>query len=142
MVARKRYFAHFGDHFVGFYFVNNGNLMKVVLLTVFQCFLLAGGQVSFKLAVEKITKFQFTPAYFADILTNWWLLASGIMLISATVLWAYILKYFPFSVAYPITAFAYVFGMLAAILIFNESVPFTRWIGVGLIVLGAFFIAK
>jgi len=117
-------------------------MYKVILLTIFQCFLLASGQISFKLAVEKITKFQFTRAYFTGILTNWWLLASGILLISATVLWAFILKHSPFSVAYPITAFAYVFGMLAAILIFNESIPVTRWIGVGLVILGAFFIAK
>jgi len=117
-------------------------MLKVILLTIFQCFLLASGQVCFKLAVEKIHKFQWSWAYFADILTNWWLLASGISLISATILWAYILKHFPFSVAYPVTAFAYVFGMLAAIFIFHETVTLTRWIGVGLIIAGVIFIAK
>ena len=117
-------------------------MYKVILFTIFQCFLLASGQVCFKLAVEKITNLQFTKACFIDICTNWWLLASGILLISMTILWAFILKHFPFSVAYPITAFAYVFGMLAAILVFNESIPFTRWIGVGLVILGSFFIAK
>ena len=117
-------------------------MIKIIILTIFQCFLLASGQVCFKLAVEKINKFQWSWACFADLLTNWWLLASGICLISATILWGFILKYFPFSVAYPVTAFAYVFGMLAAIFIFNETVPLTRWIGVGLIILGVFFIAK
>ena len=117
-------------------------MYKVVILTLFQCLLLASGQVCFKLAVEKIDKFRWAWTYFADILTNWWLLASGICLISATILWAFILKHFAFSVAYPVTAFAYVFGMLAAIFIFHETVSFTRWIGVGLIILGVFFIAK
>ena len=117
-------------------------MYKVVLITIFQCFLLASGQVAFKLAVEKITKFQFTRIFFIDLFTNWWLLISGILLISATILWAFILKHFQFSIAYPITAFAYVFGMLAAVIIFNESIPSTRWIGVGLIILGAIFIAK
>jgi undecaprenyl phosphate-alpha-L-ara4N flippase subunit ArnE len=117
-------------------------MQKVIFLTIFQCFLLASGQVCFKLAVEKINKFQWSWTYFADILTNWWLLASGIFLISATILWGLILKHFEFSVAYPITAFAYVFGMLAAIFIFNETVSLTRWLGVGLIILGVFFIAK
>ena len=60
----------------------------------------------------------------------------------AMVLWGYILKHFEFSVAYPITAFAYVFGVLAAIFIFHETVSFTRWVGVFFIVLGAFLIAK
>jgi undecaprenyl phosphate-alpha-L-ara4N flippase subunit ArnE len=116
--------------------------MKVILLTVLQCFLLASGQVCFKLAVEKITKFQFSWTYFCDILANWWLLASGICLVSATILWGYILKHFEFSVAYPVTAFAYIFGMLAAIFIFHETVSITRWIGVALIILGVILIAK
>ena len=117
-------------------------MTKIILLTIFQCFLLASGQVCFKLAVEKIDKFQWSLSYFGDLLTNWWLLASGVFLISATVLWGFILKHFEFSVAYPITAFAYVFGMLAAIFIFHETVSLTRWIGVGLIILGVFFVAK
>jgi len=117
-------------------------MLKVVISTLFQCFLLASGQVCFKLAVEKMNQFQWSWHCFVGLLTNWWLLASGICLISATVLWGFILKHFAFSVAYPVTAFAYIFGMLAAIFIFNETVPLTRWIGVGLIILGVFFIAK
>ena len=117
-------------------------MLKVIILTIFQCLLLASGQVCFKLAVEKIDKFQWSWGYFVNILTNWWLLASGICLVSATILWGYILKYFPFSIAYPITAFAYIFGMLAAIFIFHETVPLTRWIGVGLIITGVFFLVK
>jgi len=117
-------------------------MLKVIILTIFQCLLLASGQVCFKFAVEKIDKFRWSWEYFADLITNWWLLASGICLISATILWGGILKYFEFSIAYPITAFAYVFGMLAAIFIFNETVSIMRWIGVGLIILGVFFIAK
>ena len=117
-------------------------MFNVIILTIFQCFLLASGQVCFKLAVEKIDKLQWSWAYFAGLLTNWWLLASGICLVSATILWAFILKHFEFSVAYPITAFAYVFGMFAAIFIFHEKVPVTRWIGVCCIVLGIILIAK
>jgi len=101
-----------------------------------------GGQIFFKFAVEKITKFQFSWAFFSEILTNWWLLASGICMLAATILWGYILKHFDFSVAYPLTAIAYILGMLAAIFIFRETVSIYRWIGVGLIILGVVFIAK
>jgi len=118
-------------------------MVRTVLLTILQCFLLASGQVCFKFAVEKMTKFQFSWEYFVNsILTNWWLPVSGLCMTMAMVLWGYILKHFEFSVAYPITAFAYIFGVLAAIFIFHETVPVTRWIGVSLIILGAFFIAK
>ena len=117
-------------------------MFRIIILALFQCFLLACGNVCFKLAVEKINKFQWSWSFFSAILTNWWLLACGICLICATVLWGYILKYFPFSIAHPLTSFSFIFGMLAAIFIFGESVPFTRWIGVVLIIIGAFFIAK
>jgi undecaprenyl phosphate-alpha-L-ara4N flippase subunit ArnE len=117
-------------------------MLKVIILTIVQCFLLASGQVCFKFAVEKINKFQFSWEYFLEILSNWWLLASGIFLVSATILWAFILKHFEFSVAYPVTAFAYVFGMLAAIFLFHETVSLIRWIGVGLIIAGVICIAK
>ena len=118
-------------------------MVRAVLFTLLQCLLLASGQVFFKFAVVKITKFQFSWAFFVNcILTNWWLMLSGVCLTVATVLWGYILKNFEFSVAYPITAFAYIFGVLAAVYIFHETVPITRWIGVALIILGAFFVAK
>ena len=118
-------------------------MVKTVLLTLLQCFLLASGQVCFKFAVEKITKFQFSWEYFVNsVLTNWWLMLCGLCMTFAAVLWGYILKHFEFSVVYPITACAYVFGVLAAVFIFHETVPATRWIGVALIVLGAAFIAK
>jgi undecaprenyl phosphate-alpha-L-ara4N flippase subunit ArnE len=75
-------------------------------------------------------------------LTNWWFLATGILLIASSVLWMYILKKYPFSMAYPLASMSYVFGMLAAIFIFHEEVPMTRWLGVVLIMGGCYFIAK
>jgi len=121
---------------------NTVQMLRVICLVLFQCLLLAGGNVCFKLAVTKIEKFQWGWTFFVGLLTNWWLLACGICLVTATVLWGYILKHFEFSIAYPLTAFAFIFGMLAGIFVFHETAPFTRWIGVGLIILGAFFIAK
>ncbi|GHU68517.1 membrane protein [Bacteroidia bacterium] len=117
-------------------------MLKVIILTLFQCFFLASGQVCFKFAVQKIEKFSFSWAYFVDILTNWWLLASGILLVTATVLWAYILKHFDFSVAYPLTSIAYVFGIFAAVFIFGETVPLSRWTGVAIIMVGVYFVVK
>jgi undecaprenyl phosphate-alpha-L-ara4N flippase subunit ArnE len=117
-------------------------MLKIILLTILQCLFLSGGQVCFKFAVQKIGKFTLSWTYIADILTNWWLLASGVNLIAATILWGYILKHFKFSVAYPITAIAYIFGILAAVFIFHETVPPTRWLGVGLIIVGVILIVK
>ena len=117
-------------------------MLKVLILNTIQCVLLAIGQVCFKFAVEKIDKIRWEWTYFTDLLTNWWLIASGICMLAVTLLWGFMLKHFEFSVVYPISAFAYIFGVLAAIFIFHETVPLTRWLGVGLIMLGVFFIVK
>jgi undecaprenyl phosphate-alpha-L-ara4N flippase subunit ArnE len=44
--------------------------------------------------------------------------------------------------AYPMISLSYVFGMLAAMFIFHETIPLTRWVGVALIILGCIFVAK
>lgn len=80
--------------------------------------------------------------YVRSLFTCYQFALSGASIAVATVMWMYILKNYPFSQAYPLISMSYVFGLLAAIFIFNESVPATRWIGVALIIAGVIFIAK
>ncbi|MDR0828646.1 MAG: EamA family transporter [Prevotellaceae bacterium] len=117
-------------------------MLKIITLAIVQSFFLAGGQVCVKLAMEKMPSFNFSWHYFFALLTNWWFLATGVFFGVATVLWLYMIKHFEFSVVYPITSIAYVFGMLAAIYIFGETVPIVRWLGVLLIMAGTILIAK
>lgn len=44
--------------------------------------------------------------------------------------------------AYPMISLSYVMGMLAAVLIFHEHVPVTRWIGLGLIIIGVVLVVQ
>jgi len=37
---------------------------------------------------------------------------------------------------------SYIFGVMAAQWILHESVPITRWIGVAIIIVGVYFVAK
>ena len=53
----------------------------------------------------------------------------------------YIVKTFPFSVAYPMVSMSFVIGMIAAVVFFHEQVSWTKWVGVLLIVAGCLFIA-
>ena len=117
-------------------------MWRIIGLVALQSFFLCGGQVLLKLAMQQLGKFEWTWAYFKSVLTAWWLLACGISFGFATVLWLYILKKFPFSQAYPLTSLSFVFGMIAAWLVFGESIPFSRWIGLVLVVLGCFLIMK
>ena len=117
-------------------------MVRLLILVLIQTIFLSAGQVFLKLAMEKLPKFSWTWSYFKLVLTDWWLLACGASFGIATVLWLYILKHFQFSQAYPLTALGYIFGMIAAILVFGEHVNAYRWIGVILVVGGCMLIMK
>lgn len=116
-------------------------VLSLFPLSVLQAIMLAGGQVLVKIALQHMPKAEFTWAFIWSQATNWWWLACGISFGGATVLWAYILKHYPFSLAYPMSSMAYIFGMMAAMWIFHEQVSASAWIGICLIMLGCYFIA-
>jgi undecaprenyl phosphate-alpha-L-ara4N flippase subunit ArnE len=103
---------------------------------------LAAGQVFLKLAMMRMDKFSWTWKYFRALSLNWQLAASGVSMLLASVLWFYIVKRYPLSVAYPLISFSYVFAAFAAIFVFHETIPVTRWIGIALIMVGVAFLSK
>lgn len=111
-------------------------------LAILQAMLLAGGQVLVKIALSRIDHFEWSWQFAVSQLTNWWWLACGISFGGATALWAYILRHYPFSTAYPLSSMAYVFGLVAAWLIFDERISTNVWIGVLLIMAGCYFVAR
>jgi undecaprenyl phosphate-alpha-L-ara4N flippase subunit ArnE len=117
-------------------------MWKIITLSTIQSLFLAGGQVFLKFAMNRMDAFSFTWKFFHDLLTNWYLLATGVCMLIASLLWFYIIKHFEFSIAYPMISISYIFGMLAAIYIFHEAVPLIRWVGVLLIMAGVVLIAK
>ena len=80
--------------------------------------------------------------FWCSLLLNWQFACSGLLFGSSSILWMYIVKHYPLSVAYPMISLSYVFGLLAAILFFHESVSVMKWVGVSLIILGCCLIAK
>lgn len=115
-------------------------LVSLLPLSIVQALLLAGGQILTKIALQHMPKPSFTADFILSQLTNWWWLACGLCFGCAITLWAYILKHFPFSMAYPLSSMAYIFGMLAACFLFHEQVSLTAWIGVACILLGCYLI--
>ena len=115
--------------------------LSLLPLAVIQALLLSGGQVLVKIALQHMPKVEWSWAFIASQLTNWWWLACGICFGGATVLWAYILKHYPFSLAYPMSSMAYIFGMIAAMVVFHEQISVSAWLGICLIMLGCFFVA-
>ena len=112
------------------------------MLAVAQSALLAGGQVFLKFGLQRMHPFGWTRDFWLNFLVNWQFALCGLMFGASSVLWMYIVKHYPLSVAYPMISLSYVFGLLAAIFCFHESVTAMKWVGVGFIVLGCCLIAK
>ena len=86
--------------------------------------------------------FGWNKEFWGSMLVNWQFAACGICFGLGSLLWMYILKVFPLSLAYPMISLSYVFGMLAAIFFFHETVSLTKWVGVFFIMLGCSLIVK
>lgn len=117
-------------------------MLRLILITLTQSILLCAAQVLLKHALVIMGRFSASWHFFRGLLTNWYFLASGITFTLASLLWMYLLKHYPFSVAYPLSSLTYVFGMISAIWIFHEDVNWVQWIGILLIMSGCALIAK
>ena len=117
-------------------------MWKLLGLVSLQTIFLSAGQVMLKFALKKLEPFEWSWKCFKMALDDFWLWGCGISFGVATFLWLYILKNYEFSQAYPLTSLGFVFGMIAALIVFGESIPFSRWIGLVLVVVGCFLIGS
>lgn len=117
-------------------------MFKIISLMFVQCLLLTSGQVLLKAGLQKVPKFGWTKEFWGSLILNWEFAACVVFLGLASLMWVWILKKYPFNIAYPLSSISYVLGMLAAMFFLHESVSVTRWIGVACIVLGCILIAK
>ncbi|MCF0202171.1 MAG: EamA family transporter [Bacteroidaceae bacterium] len=111
-------------------------------LALLQSIVLTSGQVFLKIALTRMSSFSWTFEFWKSVLLNWHFALSGISFGAASLLWMYIIKHYPLSMAYPLVSLSYVFGLVAAAWIFNEEVNALRWLGALLIVLGCVIVSK
>ena len=117
-------------------------MWKLLPLSLLQCILLAAGQVWLKFALQQMLPFGWNRAFWWSLFGNWQFAACGLCFGAGSLLWMYILKHYPLSMAYPLLSLSYVIAMFSAILFFHEAVPAHRWIGCVLIVAGCMLIVK
>lgn len=117
-------------------------MWKVLSLAVCQSAFLAAGQVFLKLALQKMRPFSWTWGFWGSLLVNWQFAACGLLFLAASLLWMYMIKNYPLSLAYPLGSLSYAFAMIAAIVFFHENVTAVRWLGVALIMLGCCLITE
>jgi Predicted membrane protein len=107
-----------------------------------QSLLFLAAQLLLKISVKQFGAFSWTWLFFKKALLNPYLMLSGLCAVFGTVLWMVILKKYDFGLVYPLTSLSYVFGLFAAQWILHEQIPVTRWVGVAIIAIGVFFVAK
>jgi undecaprenyl phosphate-alpha-L-ara4N flippase subunit ArnE len=117
-------------------------MWKIIPYAILQGLMLTGGQVFLKFALTRMPSFGWTRDFWLGLLVNWQFAASGLLFGSASLLWMYIVKHFPFSSAYPMISLSYVFGMISAIVFFHEEVSLIKWFGVAFIIIGCLLIAR
>jgi len=117
-------------------------MLKLVLLATVQSLFLVSSQIFMKLAMQKIDKVEFSWQFISAMLKNYHFALSGVAIAFASTIWMYILKKYEFSTAYPMISISYIFGLVAAYYIFKENIPFTRWLGVFVIILGIILITR
>jgi len=117
-------------------------MLRFIALAFLQCALTASGQLSLKIAMNRMPAFSWTRVYFHTLFHNWPFILSGALVLSGVILWMHILKHYDFSIAYPVSSFSYVIGMLAGSMLLHENIPVTRWIGLALILIGIFVLTR
>ena len=116
--------------------------MKLLLLAIVQSMLLAGGQVLLKFGLGRMLPFSMSVEFWRSVFVNWQFAVCGLCYGAGSILWFHIIKNYPFSMAYPLVSLSYVFGMIAAMVFFNEPINTLKWLGVLLIMLGCYLIAR
>lgn len=116
--------------------------MRLLILALIQSVLLATGQVLLKVALLRMAPVGWNWTFVRSVLVNWQFALCGLCYLTCSLLWMYIVKNFPLSQAYPMASLGFVFGMIASIVFFHETVDTAKWIGVALIMGGCFLIAK
>lgn len=112
----------------------------IYLLLLVDIILLVAGQTLWKIGLSGMN-LKFTVHGLIKMLINPYVFGGLVIYSLATPIWFYILSKAELSLVYPLQSLCYVAAAVVALLVFKESIPLTRWVGVGLIVLGAFFVS-
>ena len=113
-----------------------------ILLTILCTLMLAAGQLLFKAAAGQIRFSGRLPEMIWNAASNPYLLVGLTIYASATALWIWVLRDAPLSIAYPITALAFVIVPLLSVAIFKEPFHGKYIYGGLLIVIGVIVISR
>ena len=100
------------------------------------------GQLLLKMGMAAESPFVWTWRNVGHLFVNWYLQAGVWLLVGANVFWLWLLNKYAFSLVYPLTSLGFVFSVLTGMFILREHVSPIHWLGLVLIMIGCFCIAK
>jgi uncharacterized membrane protein len=74
-------------------------------------------------------------------LGSWYFLVGATLYVVATALWIYILSQHEFHFVYPMNSIGYIFAIFLSLWLFNESISWNRYLGIGIIIIGVIVLA-
>ncbi|WJH33109.1 EamA family transporter [Paenibacillus aurantius] len=114
--------------------------MAILLIVLANVILLVTGQLLWKVALSRHplkSVHDLIPIFLQPSM-----LVGCFLFAAATLIWFYALSKYDLSRVYPLQSMAYVMGAISGILFFRETMSGGQWIGLLLIVGGAFLIAR
>ena len=114
-------------------------LAQIALLTTYGAGM-AGGQLLFKMAAQRLTLSGSAASRLIDLAGNGYFLAAFALYCGLAVLWVWILTFTPLSRAYPFVAIAFAITPLLGGWLFGEPISFRLGLGVAAIVFGLLFV--
>lgn len=120
--------------------------MKALPLVILAMFLNAGAQLLLKAGMNRIGFFTFSWQNFLpvslQIMANPYILGGIFIYIFSLCTWLLVLSRIDVAIAYPLTSLAYVLTAIASYYIFGEHLSSMRIIGIFVILLGVYLIAR
>jgi drug/metabolite transporter (DMT)-like permease len=113
---------------------------KFIVLIIICTFMLAVGQTLWKIGLRD--GFSLNLPGILGLVRSPAIWGGFVLFGLATLIWFVVLARLPLSLAYPFMSLSYVFGLLAAKYIFQETIGTARWLGVLLICLGVALVGR
>ena len=115
-------------------------------LVLFGVLLNAAAQLLLKAGTNSIGHFEFSGANLVPIgwkvATQPYILGGLMCYAISVVVWIMALSRVEVSIAYPMLSIGYVVNAIAAYLLFGEAVGIQRLVGIGIIVVGVYIVAR
>jgi len=113
---------------------------KLILQILFFVSMLTAGNVLWKLGLTNMGGFFVNGKTFLDSIKELffspYIWIGAVLYIIGTLYWFILLSRHNLSYIYPMASIAYVFGAIAGMIFFKETIPVTGWVGLGIIFVG------